>query len=77
MPLALLLALLAEAQGADKRVLGTMLTALFGFRGAHAVGLMGDGALGNGRLIGFLGTQLTILGLSGYAAYLSKGYWNF
>lgn len=40
-------------------------------------GLRRAAALGPGRIIGFLGTLGYLVGMSGYAAWLTKGYWGY
>jgi uncharacterized protein len=77
-PLAFILAALAELNGGDRRYITGALSALFAFRVAHAeLGLAKAGGMGNGRPIGYFGTLGVIGGLAGYTAYLVKGYWGF
>jgi len=77
-PTALLLASIVELNGGNRKVLNSVLAALFLLRVGHAeFGLLGKDNQGPGRLIGFLGTNASILGLAGYAAYLVKGYWGY
>ena len=78
-PYALLLAAIAELNGAGRRSLNYVLAALFVARVAHVeFGLRGnEKAAAPGRLAGHLVTQGTILGLAGWSAYLIKGYWGF
>ncbi|USP73409.1 uncharacterized protein yc1106_00683 [Curvularia clavata] len=75
-PLILSVALLAELNGANRSYINYALGALFAFRVGHVeLGLMIKNGMGTGRLIGFIGTQAVLAGLSGYAAYLIKDYW--
>lgn len=53
------------------------LGALFAFRVGHAeFGLLAQDSKGPGRIVGFYGTQVTLLGIAGYAAYLIKDFWQ-
>jgi len=75
-PLVLVVALLAELNGARRSYISYALGGLFALRVAHAeLGLMTQDAIGAGRPVGFFGTQAVLLGLSSYAAYLIKDYW--
>lgn len=81
-PLALVLAGIAELNGGSKKALTYALATLAVARVLHAdFGLLVQGGekpyLGKGRPAGYFGTQGVILGLAGYAAYLVKGYWGF
>jgi uncharacterized membrane protein YecN with MAPEG domain len=77
-PWAIMLAAFAELNGANKRVLNVALASLVAFRVMHTeLGLRRPGALGRGRLVGFLGTMGVIGFLSTYSAYLVRGYWGF
>ncbi|KAI4146344.1 MAG: hypothetical protein LQ340_005970, partial [Diploschistes diacapsis] len=78
-PFALIFAGLAELNGADRRVLNYALLALLVSKVAHVeAGMLArpDGAA-VGRLVGHLGTQVTLVGLAGWAAWLARGYWGF
>ena len=76
-PLALILAAFAELNGANRKALTGLLSALLAFRVLHAeFGMFTKGAMGNGRPIGFFGTLGVIGGLAGYSAWLVKGYWG-
>lgn len=76
-PLALVLAAIVELNGGSRKALTYTLSALTAFRILHAeFGIMGEGHMGNGRPIGFFGTQGIVLGLAGYAIYLVQGYWT-
>ena len=76
-PLALILAAFAELNGANRKALTGLLSALFAFRVLHAeFGLRAQGAMGKGRPIGFFGTLGVVGGLAGYSAWLVKEYWG-
>ncbi|KAK6525310.1 hypothetical protein TWF694_005455 [Orbilia ellipsospora] len=77
-PLALTVTALAELSGGDHKILTGALGALFVLRVGHVeLGVRGKSALGPGRIIGFLGTLGYLLGMSGYAAWLNRGYWGY
>ncbi|KAF3223702.1 hypothetical protein TWF679_000139 [Orbilia oligospora] len=77
-PLALTITALAEINGADRNVLLSALGTLFLLRVGHVeFGLRRPAALGPGRIIGFLGTLGYLVGMSGYVAWLTKGYWGY
>jgi len=77
-PLAFLLAAVAELNGANRKVLTGALGALLTLRVLHAeFGLRGPDAMSAGRPIGYFGTLGVLGGLAGYAAFLVKGYWGF
>lgn len=79
-PLVLIMAGLAELNGGNKTAITTALAMLLVARVAHAeFGLMDykKNFAGNGRPVGFLTTAGLMLGLSGYAAWLVKGFWGF
>ncbi|KAB5543140.1 membrane-associated, eicosanoid/glutathione metabolism protein [Coniochaeta sp. 2T2.1] len=77
-PLALLLAGMAELKGGSKRVLSAALGGLLAFRVIHTeFGLRVRGGTGKGRVVGFMGTMGVLGGLTGYAAWLGRGYWGF
>ncbi|KAK4457691.1 membrane-associated, eicosanoid/glutathione metabolism protein, partial [Cladorrhinum samala] len=77
-PLALLVAAVAELNGAHKKALTLSLSGLLAARIAHVeMGLRRPGSTGIGRTIGSYGT-LGVMGfLAGYAGYLVKGYWGY
>lgn len=53
------------------------LGALFALRVGHVeLGLRAPSGKGPGRPLGFVGTQVILAGLAGYAAYLVKDYWT-
>ena len=57
-PIALMLALVAELNGANRRTLGQALAALLALRVAYAeVGLRWRGFKGSVRILGYFGTQ--------------------
>lgn len=77
-PLAIALSAIAELNGANRRVLNYALAALFVVRVLHVeAGIKRPEAMGNGRPVGFWGTQAFIVGISGYTAWLVKAYWGF
>ncbi|KAF2000322.1 hypothetical protein P154DRAFT_522528 [Amniculicola lignicola CBS 123094] len=76
-PLALMVALLAELNGANRTYINYGLGALFALRVSHAeFGVMSEGSLAMGRPVGYYGTQAVITGLIGYVGYLVQGYWS-
>jgi uncharacterized protein len=78
-PLAFVLAAVAELNGGNRKILSGALSALFVLRILHSEAgiLSGKEGMGNGRPIGYFGTLGTMLGLAGYAAFLVKSYWGF
>ncbi|TVY81191.1 hypothetical protein LSUE1_G005107 [Lachnellula suecica] len=80
-PLAFIFLALAELNGGNKKYLNYVMAAFLAARVAHADGgLMIRGNFagnGVGRPIGYFGSCGVIAGLSGYVAYLVKGYWGF
>ncbi|EUC39314.1 hypothetical protein COCVIDRAFT_85919 [Bipolaris victoriae FI3] len=76
-PFILSIALLAELNGANRTYLSYALGALFALRVGHVeLGLRAPSGKGPGRPLGFVGTQVILAGLAGYAAYLVKDYWT-
>ncbi|KAK4179133.1 MAPEG family-domain-containing protein [Triangularia setosa] len=77
-PLALLLAGVAELNGAKKQILTSALGALLVARVMHVeMGLRRPESTGMGRPVGYFGT-LGVMGfLAGYAGFLVKDYWGF
>ena len=68
--------MVAELNGANRKVLNYALATLFALRVAHVeFGLKGKNALSIGRPIGFFGTQGFLGAMAAYSAYLIKGYW--
>lgn len=77
-PLALLLAGVVELNGGSRKALNAGLGALLVCRILHVeFGLKAPGNNGFGRAVGFFGTEVYLIGMAGYAAYLVKGYWGF
>lgn len=77
-PMAFILAAIVELNGGNRKVLSALLAALLALRIGHSeLGLRGKGSIAWGRPIGWAGTNASILGLAGYAAYLVKGYWGY
>ena len=78
-PLAFVLATIAELNGASKKSLNIVLATLFVARVAHVeLGLRGnDKGAALGRPLGALTTQGVIVGLAGWSVYLVKDYWGF
>lgn len=77
-PLAFIFALVAELNGANRRVLNWVLAALLVFRVGHVeLGMRGRGTLGWGRPVGYYGSQAVVVGLGAWAAGLVRGYWGF
>ena len=77
-PLAFILAAIAELNGADRRILNYGLGALLALRVAHVeIGMFGKNTVGPGRPVGYYGTQAWLLGVAAYSTYLVKGYWGF
>ena len=81
MPLAFIFLTICELNGGNRKNLNYVMAALLALRVAHADGgLMLKGKFGNngvGRPLGYFGSSAVLAGLSGYAAYLVKGYWGF
>ncbi|CAN8098218.1 unnamed protein product [Discula destructiva] len=76
-PLAFILAGVAELNGANRRVLTAALGALFALRVLHAdFGLIRQGSMAAGRPIGYFGTCGVLGGLAGYTAWLVKDFWG-
>jgi len=77
-PLAFVLAAVAELNGGNRKVINIAMGVLLALRVAHVeMGLKGKDTVGPGRPIGYFGTQACIGGLAAYGAYLVKGYWGF
>lgn len=76
MPLALLVAAMAELNGGGRRVLAGSLAWLLFCRVAHVeFGLRRKNAMGWGRAVGYFGTLGYVAGMSLYAASLALGEW--
>jgi uncharacterized membrane protein YecN with MAPEG domain len=77
-PWAFVLAGAAELNGGDRRIITGSLGALLVARILHAeLGIRAEGAMGNGRPLGWVITIGTMSFLGGYAAWLSKGFWGY
>ena len=77
-PWALLLAVVVELNGGNRKALNGSLGALLLLRILHVeLGLLGPKTNAFGRPVAYLGTQGYLAGMAGYAAYLIKGYWGF
>lgn len=76
-PLAFIIAAVAELNGANRKSLSIAMGVLFALRVAHVeMGLKGKDTVGWGRPLGYFGSQAFIGGLAAYGAYLVKGYWG-
>lgn len=79
-PSAFVFLAIAELNGGNRKALNYAMGILLVLRIAHVElglkmkGKWGDG--GVGRPIGYLGTNAVLLGLSGYATWLVKGFWG-
>ena len=77
-PLAFTLSVIAELNGANRKVLNYALAALLTIRILHVeAGLKPDGNCAWGRPVGYFGTQGFLLDLAAYGGYLVKGYWGY
>ncbi|MCJ1482074.1 hypothetical protein MMC06_002236 [Schaereria dolodes] len=77
-PLAFILAAIAELNGADRKWLNYAMAALLAMRIAHVeLGLKGKDTLGPGRPIAFYGGQAWFAAVAAYGTYLVKGYWGY
>jgi uncharacterized membrane protein YecN with MAPEG domain len=80
-PLAFIFLIIAELNGGNRKYLHWTMATLLALRIAHADGglrLQGKfGDNGVGRPLGYFGSCGVLMGLSGYAAWLCKGYWGF
>ena len=69
---------IAELNGANRKVLNYAMATLFVLRIAHAeMGIRKEGAMGNGRPIGYFGTLGVLSGMAAYSTWLVKGYWGY
>ncbi|KAH7401441.1 MAPEG family-domain-containing protein [Pyrenochaeta sp. MPI-SDFR-AT-0127] len=76
-PFILVVALLAELNGAKRSYINYALGTLLALRIGHVeIGLMMQDALGPGRILGYYGTQTILATLAGYTAYLVKDFWQ-
>ncbi|KAL8709166.1 MAG: hypothetical protein Q9220_006046 [cf. Caloplaca sp. 1 TL-2023] len=77
-PLAFVLAAIAELNGGNRTVLNYAMAALFAVRIGHVeIGLRGKGTMASGRPLGLFATQGVLAGLAAYGTYLVKGYWGY
>lgn len=77
-PVAILIGAIVEMNGGNRRSLTAGFVALLLARIAHVeLGLRGENNNGVGRKAGHLTTMSFIAGMSGYAAWLVRGYWGF
>ncbi|KAF2459412.1 membrane-associated, eicosanoid/glutathione metabolism protein [Lineolata rhizophorae] len=76
-PVTLLLAIIAELNGADRRRLHYVLGLLLALRVLQAeLGLARPGGRAQGRTLGYFGTQGIMLGLAGWAGKLVGYSWS-
>lgn len=76
-PLALILAILAEVNGGNRKVLSWFLGSFFAMCVLHAdLGILQQGS-GGGRPIGYWGSVGLLSAMAGYATFLVKGSWGF
>ncbi len=76
-PLAFVIAAVAELNGGNRKVLNIAMGVLLALRVAHVeMGLKGKDTVGPGRPLGYFGSQVWLGGLAAYGAYLVKGYWG-
>ncbi|KAL5431940.1 hypothetical protein PMIN07_008798 [Paraphaeosphaeria minitans] len=74
-PLTLIIAGLAELNGADRKYINYFLGAMLAFRISHIeLGLMRPKSMGFGRTIGYYGTHASLLTMSAYLFYTIKDY---
>ncbi|KAK4184660.1 MAPEG family-domain-containing protein [Podospora australis] len=77
-PLALLMAAIAELNGARKQILTLTLGGLLAARVIHVeLGMRRPESTGAGRAVGYYGTLGAMGFLAGYAGFLVKDYWGF
>jgi len=76
-PMAMILAALAELNAGNRRLVNYALGALFvGKVSQIKFGFMRKGTWGRGRVIGSLASQGVLAGMAGYCAYLVRDYWG-
>ncbi|KAG0634730.1 hypothetical protein HOY80DRAFT_506543 [Tuber brumale] len=76
-PMAMILAALAELNGGSRRLVNYALGVLFMGKVAQIeFGLMRKGTRGRGRVVGFFASQGFMAGMAGYCAYLVRDYWG-
>jgi uncharacterized membrane protein YecN with MAPEG domain len=72
----MILAAVAELNGANRKALKVSLAGLLVARVLHAeFGLCRPGATGKGRAVGYYGTVGVMGFLAGYAGWLVRDYW--
>ncbi|KAF2838493.1 hypothetical protein M501DRAFT_935369 [Patellaria atrata CBS 101060] len=79
-PVGLLLAAVAELNGASRKKLHYVLATLFVARVLHCeLGIYryGKEGLGLGRPVGYYVTQGSLVGMAAWAAWCVRGYWGF
>jgi uncharacterized protein len=77
-PIALMTAAIVELNGGNRKIINGGLAALLLFRILHVeFGMRAADTNGPGRVIGHLGTAITLNGMAAYAVYLVKGYWGY
>ncbi|KAI5856629.1 membrane-associated, eicosanoid/glutathione metabolism protein [Tricharina praecox] len=77
-PTGLLLALLAELNGANRRVLAYALAGLWVLRVVNVeAGLRAEGTTGVGRKIGYYGTHTWIGAMAAWCVHLTRDYWGY
>ncbi|KAK4982847.1 hypothetical protein LTR50_007556 [Elasticomyces elasticus] len=76
-PLAMILAVIAELNGASRRHLHWTLAGFFAVRVIHVeLGLMRQRTQGLGRFVGYWGTNAWFIGMVSWIGYCVKGYWR-
>ena len=77
-PLAFILAAVAELNGANRKYLNYGMAALFAMRIAHVeLGMHGKNTVGAGRPVAYYGTQAWLASVAAYGTWLVKGYWGY
>ncbi|KAF8247229.1 hypothetical protein K440DRAFT_551521, partial [Wilcoxina mikolae CBS 423.85] len=77
-PVGLLLALTAEINGANRKVLCGALAGLWVLRVANVeAGLRRSEAKGFGRFMGYFGTQVWLGGMTVWCVHLTRDFWGF
>ena len=77
-PLAFILAGVAELNGANRTVLNYAMGVLLALRVMHVeLGLKARDTLGYGRPLGYYGSMAWLGWAAAYSTYLVKGYWGY
>lgn len=77
-PLAMILAVIAELNGMPRRYLHWALASFFAVRVVHVeLGLMRRGTQGLGRFVGYWGTNAWFIGMASWVGYCGRGYWGW